>query len=123
MFRRGVQAGLTHAIIFDEAHRAARLKLIPQLAKECRKFGLALALASQEAKDFNPALFSAVGNYLILRVTETDARVLARMAGSSDQERRTADRLKGLERYTGLFFGEGRSRPKTVSLQDDTSCV
>jgi DNA phosphorothioation-dependent restriction protein DptH len=121
MFRRGVQAGLTHAIIFDEAHRAARLKLIPQLAKECRKFGLALALASQEAKDFNPALFSAVGNYLILRVTEMDARILARMAGSSDQERRIADRLKGLERYTGLFFGEGRSRPTTISLQDDST--
>ena len=123
MFRRGVQARLTHAIIFDEAHRAARLKLIPQLAKECRKFGLALALASQEAKDFNPALFSAVGNYLILRVAETDARILARMAGSSDQERRTADRLKGLERYTGLFFGEGRSRPTTVSLQESSATL
>ena len=58
-----------------------------------------------------------IGNYLILRVTETDARVLARMAGASDQERRTADRLKGLERYTGLFFGEGRNRPTTVLLQ------
>ena len=64
MFRRGVQTEITHAIVFDEAHRAARLKLIPQFAKECRKFGLSLTLASQEAKDFQPALFSAVGNYL-----------------------------------------------------------
>ena len=29
MFRRGVQSRLTHAVIFDEAHRAARLKLLP----------------------------------------------------------------------------------------------
>lgn len=56
---------MTHATIFDEAHRASRLKLIPQLAKECRKFGLALTLASRDAKDFSPALFSAVGSYLV----------------------------------------------------------
>jgi DNA helicase HerA-like ATPase len=116
MFRRGVQPRLTHAVIFDEAHRAARLKLIPQFGKECRKFGLALALASQEARDFDPSLFAAVGSYLVLRVTEADARTLARMTGSTLEERRTADRLKALERYTALFFGEGRPRPTTVHL-------
>jgi DNA polymerase III delta prime subunit len=116
MFRRGVQSRITHAIVFDEAHRAARLKLIPQFAKECRKFGLALALASQEAKDFNDSLFSAVGSYLVLRVTETDARTLARKAGSTVDEKRTADRLKALDKYTAIFFGEGRPRPIIVRL-------
>jgi DNA phosphorothioation-dependent restriction protein DptH len=116
MFRRGVQSRITHAVIFDEAHRAARLKLIPQFAKECRKFGLSLALASQEAKDFNESLFSAVGSYLVLRVTETDARTLARKAGSTHDEKRTADRLKALDKYTALFFGEGRPRPIGVRL-------
>jgi DNA helicase HerA-like ATPase len=116
MFRRGVQPRLTHAVIFDEAHRAARLKLIPQFGKECRKFGLALALASQEARDFDPSLFAAVGSYLVLRVTEADARTLARMTGSTLEERRTADRLKALDRYTALFFGEGRPRPISVHL-------
>jgi DNA phosphorothioation-dependent restriction protein DptH len=116
MFRRGVQSRITHAVIFDEAHRAARLKLIPQFAKECRKFGIALALASQEARDFNESLFSAVGSYLVLRVTETDARILARKDGSTLDEKRTADRLKALEKYTALFFGEGRPRPMVVRL-------
>jgi DNA phosphorothioation-dependent restriction protein DptH len=116
MFHRGVQSQLTHAVIFDEAHRAARLKLIPQFGKECRKFGLALALASQEAKDFDPSLFAAVGSYLVLRVTEADARTLARMTGSTLDERRNADRIKALERYTALFFGEGRNRPTTIHL-------
>ena len=118
MFRRGVQSRLTHAVIFDEAHRAARLKLIPQFGKECRKFGLALALASQEARDFDPSLFAAVGSYLVLRVTEADARTLARMTGSTLEERRTADRLKALERYTALFFGEGRPRPVSIRLSN-----
>jgi hypothetical protein len=116
MFRRGVQPRITHAVIFDEAHRAARLKLVPQFAKECRKFGLALVLASQEARDFNESLFSAVGSYLVLRVTETDARTLARKVGTTIDEKRTADRLKALEKYTAMFFGEGRPRPMVVRL-------
>src|SRR5262249_60815933 len=58
MFRRGIQQRITHAVVFDEAHRAARLTLIPTMAKECRKYGISLVLASQEARDFNISLFS-----------------------------------------------------------------
>jgi hypothetical protein len=116
MFRRGVQNRLTHAIVFDEAHRAAKLKLIPQFAKECRKYGLALALASQGAKDFSPALYEAVGSYLALRVTEADARALARNAASSGDQSRTTDRLKSLEPYNALFFSAAAGRPTSVRL-------
>ena len=91
MFRRGRQETITHAVIFDEAHRAHRLKLIPTMAKECRKYGLALILASQEARDFDSSLYSAIANYLIFRVTENDARALARNVAPSDLERRIAD--------------------------------
>src|SRR5262249_11967752 len=94
MFKRGVQTGLTHAILFDEAHSATRLKLIPTLAKECRKYGLSLVLASQEARDFDDSLFAAIGSYLILRVTDPDAKKLARMTVTSNIERQTIDRLK-----------------------------
>src|SRR5262249_13386639 len=34
MFRRGIRQRITHAVVFDEAHRAARLRLIPTMAKE-----------------------------------------------------------------------------------------
>ncbi len=78
MFRRGRQERITHAVIFDEAHRASRLKLIPTMAKECRKYGLCMIVASQEARDFGAALYSAIANYMVLRVTDQDARVLAR---------------------------------------------
>jgi hypothetical protein len=104
MFRRGVQQGMTHAIIFDEAHRAAKLKLIPRFAKECRKYGLALALASQGVRDFDGGLFEAVANYLVLRVTEADARTLARNTGPTADQQRTTDRLKALEPYHAMFF-------------------
>jgi DNA phosphorothioation-dependent restriction protein DptH len=118
IFRRGLQRGITHAIVFDEAHRAARLKLIPQFAKECRKFGLSLILASQEAKDFAPALFSAISTYLVLRVTEPDARTLARMTAATADEKRVADQMKTLPRYRAVFLAEGKLKPTTVALEE-----
>ena len=116
MFRRGVQEKLTHAIVFDEAHRASRLKLLPTMAKECRKYGIALILASQEARDFDPSLYSAIANYLVLRLTEQDAKTLSKNIAASDIQRQTADRLKLLDKYHALFFGEGKRKPTGVAL-------
>jgi hypothetical protein len=116
MFRRGIQDRITHAVVFDEAHRAARLRLIPTMAKECRKYGISLVLASQEAKDFNVSLFSAIANYLVLRLTETDAKALVRNVASSDQEPALMDKIKQMERFKALYFCEGRKKPSPVAL-------
>ena len=116
MFRRGVQDRITHAVIFDEAHRAAGLKLIPTMAKECRKYGISLVLASQEARDFNDSLFSAIANYLVLRLTETDAKALVRKVASSQRERSEIDKIKQMDRFKALYFCEGKSRPSAVDL-------
>jgi DNA phosphorothioation-dependent restriction protein DptH len=118
MFRRGLQDRITHAVVFDEAHRAARLQLIPTMAKECRKYGISLVLASQEAKDFHSSLFSAVANYLILRLTDADARALARNVTSSDQEKLFADRIKQLPRFRAFYCSESQKRPLSVSLKE-----
>jgi hypothetical protein len=116
MFRRGLQDHITHAVVFDEAHRAAGLRLIPIMAKECRKFGISLVLASQEAKDFNVSLFSAIANYLVLRLTEADAKVLVRNVASSQQERVLIDKIKQMGRFKALYFCEGKTRPSPVAL-------
>jgi DNA phosphorothioation-dependent restriction protein DptH len=116
MFRRGLQDHITHAVVFDEAHRAAGLKLIPTMAKECRKYGISLVVASQEAKDFNISLFSAIANYLVLRLTEVDAKVLVRNVASSQQERVLVDKIKQMDRFRALYFCEGKVRPSLVAL-------
>jgi DNA helicase HerA-like ATPase len=116
MFRRGIQERITHAVIFDEAHRAANLMLLPTMAKESRKYGISLIVASQEAKDFNVSLFSAIANYLVFRVTESDAKALVRNVASSTQERVLIDKLKQLDRFVALCFSEGKSRPALVRL-------
>jgi DNA helicase HerA-like ATPase len=86
------------------------------MAKECRKYGISLVLASQEAKDFNVSLFSAIANYLVLRLTEADAKALVRNVASSDQERALIDRIKQMDRFKALYFCEGRKKPALVSL-------
>ena len=116
MFRRGIQERITHALIFDEAHRAAGLKLIPTMAKECRKYGISLVLASQEARDFDASLFSAVANYLVLRLTEADAKALVRNVATARQERSLIDKIKQMARFRAFYFCEGKQRPSPVSL-------
>jgi DNA phosphorothioation-dependent restriction protein DptH len=118
MFNRGRASKLTHAIVFDEAHRAGKLKLLPTFAKECRKYGLALIVASQEAKDFDSGLYAATGSYLVLRVTDQDAKIMAKNAAASDQERVLANRLKTLPKYEALFFSESLRNPARVRLAD-----
>ena len=107
MFRRGINSRITHALVFDEAHRAAGLKLIPTMAKECRKFGISLVVASQEAKDFNVSLFSAIANYLVLRLTEVDAKALVRNVASSQQERASDRQDKADGQIQGSIFLRG----------------
>jgi len=116
MFRRGIQSRITHSIIFDEAHRAARLHLLPTMAKECRKYGISLVVASQEARDFNISLFSAIANYLVLRLNETDAKSLVRNVSSSDLERMLIDKIKQMDRFKAFYFSEGKKKPTLVAL-------
>lgn len=114
MFLRGPQTELRHVVVFDEAHRASRLKLLPTMAKECRKFGISLIVASQESKDFDSSLYAAIANYLVFRVGEADARVLAKNVVQQDSAA-MAGRLRQLAKYTGYFFCEGQ-RPTFVHL-------
>ena len=86
------------------------------MAKECRKYGVSLVLASQEARDFNVSLFSAIANYLVLRLTEADAKVLARNVASSDHERTMIDRIKQMDRFRAFYCCEGVKKPVPVKL-------
>ena len=119
MFIRGVQSRISHAIIFDEAHRAAKLKLIPTMAKECRKYCIAFVFASQEAKDFDASLFNAVANYLALRLNETDAKVMAKIMANTDHVNRFTDRIKQMPKYHAFFFGEGRNKAVLTQLKSE----
>ena len=118
MFRRGIRDRITHAVIMDEAHRAAKLTLIPTMAKECRKYGVSLVLASQEAKDFHVSVFSAIANYLVLRLNESDAKALVKNVASSTQQNSLLDKIKQMERFKAFYFSANRARPSHIDLPD-----
>ena len=61
-------------------------------------------------------LFSAIANYLALRLNEADAKTLVRNVASSDQERALVDKIKQMERFKALYFCERRKKPSLVSL-------
>ncbi|MFQ3573662.1 MAG: hypothetical protein SNJ53_03410 [Thermodesulfovibrionales bacterium] len=117
MFIRGVQKNITHAVVFDEAHRAAKLNLIPTMAKECRKFGVSFVIASQEIRDFDPSIYNAIANYLVLRLNENDARTIARTIAPSEQVNLYTNRVKQMQKYHAFFFGEGIQKVKLIKLR------
>ena len=86
------------------------------MAKECRKYGISLVLASQEARDFHVSVFSSIANYLVLRLTEADARALAKNVATSGQERALTDRIKQLERFKAFYCSEGQRQPVPVPV-------
>jgi DNA phosphorothioation-dependent restriction protein DptH len=116
MFQRGPQPRITHAVVFDEAHKAARLKLLASMAKECRKYGIAFVVASQEAKDFDESLVNAIANYLALRLNEADARLMAKSFAASDQVKQVTDRIKQMPKYQAMYYGEGLRAATRVRL-------
>lgn len=123
MFHRGTQSRITHSIIFDEAHRAARLALLPTMAKESRKYGISLVVASQEAKDFHSSLFSAIANYLVLKLTDADAKALVKNVASSHQEKILINKIKLMDKFKALYFCEGKKKPSQIALREPHSIL
>lgn len=104
MFIRGEKNNITHTIIFDEAHKASKLSLIGTMAKESRKYGISFIVASQESKDFDSSIYSAIGNHLILKVNEPDAKVLAKNLVPYNEVSNVKSKLITLEKFHGMLF-------------------
>ena len=62
------------------------------------------------------SLFSAIANYLVLRLTEADAKALVRNVATARQERTLIDRIKQMDRFRALYFCEGKHRASSVNL-------
>ncbi len=117
MFYQGLKQRLERLIIFDEAHRAAKLVLISKMVQEARKYGIGIVLASQQAVDFDDKLFNLIGTYLVLHLTDKDAKALVKNVFTSDKHGMLIDDVKSLEKYQGLFCAENR-KPQKLRLEN-----
>lgn len=91
-------------VVLDEAAPLRNQPLVEQLAKEARKFGIGLALATQEIRDVPPSLKSNASSAAVFRVM------------SLGEARQAAGLLPGIEAATlqtlaapgGAIFRDGR---------------
>jgi hypothetical protein len=103
MKRRGVQSRITHAIVIDEAHLLARLPFLELFAREARKYGICLILASQSTNDFSDELYSAIANCIALRSDVKDCKMIAqRISPSKKQVNAICDDLKELPKFFAI---------------------
>ena len=106
MFGRGETKQLRNAVVFDEAHRVARLSLIPKMMQECRKYGILFMLSSQRVEDFDQGVLDSARNHLYLCVNHPDARRLVTYLGTSSGTSELTQKLQNLPRYHALFRSE-----------------
>jgi len=84
-------------VLVDEAHNflgrhigtedyAAKLDAFEMLAKECRKYGLNICLASQRPRDITEGVLSQMGTLIVHRLTnDRDREVVERACGEIDR--------------------------------------
>lgn len=76
-----------------------------------------LRWARKERGDPETPAHVAIANYLVLRLTEPDARALVRNVARSDQERVWVDQIKQMERFRALYFSEINTGPARIALK------
>lgn len=115
LFRRGQAAKTETLLVLEEAHHylrptgtgeeiASSSLAYERLAKEGRKFGLALWLSTQRPSEISPTVLSQCSNWICFRLT-SDRDLDAIHAASEWADRRDVKRIAGLPRQNAIAFG------------------
>ena len=93
------------AVIVDEAHKMSASEAVLKLFREIRKFGVAMILSSQKAKDFHADIHANAGSGLFLKNSEiADRKYIAdQLKGSEKQKEEIINLLGSQKTFEGLF--------------------
>jgi hypothetical protein len=127
LFRRGQENKIPTMLVLEEAHHYLRpigsgedanqnSLAYERLAKEGRKFGLALWLSTQRPSEISPTVLSQCSNWVAFRLT-SEKDLAAIQAASEWADRREVKRIAGLARQTAVVFGGSISMPTMVRTQ------
>lgn len=127
LFRRGQGNNPATLLVLEEAHHY--LRPVPdgdsgasslayeRLAKEGRKFGLALWLSTQRPSEVSPTVLSQCNTWVSFRLTsEQDLRVISSACESADK--REVTRIAGLPRQHALVLGGTVALPTCIRAID-----
>jgi hypothetical protein len=84
-----------------------------RLAKEGRKFGLALWLSTQRPSEISPTVLAQCNNWISFRLT-SEKDLLAIQAASEWADRREVKRIAGLARQNAIAFGGSLQMPVLI---------
>lgn len=127
LFRRGQEHKIPTMLVLEEAHHYMRpigsgeeahenSLAYERLAKEGRKFGLALWLSTQRPSEISPTVLSQCNNWVSFRLT-SEKDLAAIQAASEWADRREVRRIAGLARQTAVVFGGSIAMPTMVRAQ------
>jgi hypothetical protein len=115
LFRRGQEQKIETLLVLEEAHHylrpmgsgeeaASNSLAYERLAKEGRKFGLALWLSTQRPSEISPTVLAQCNNWISFRLTsEKDLNAI--QSASEWADRREVKRIAGLARQNAIAFG------------------
>jgi len=115
LFRRGQKNKIPTMLVLEEAHHylrpmgageeaAANSLAYERLAKEGRKFGLALWLSTQRPSEISPTVLSQCNNWISFRLT-SEKDLTAVQSASEWADKREVKRIAGLARQNAIAFG------------------
>ncbi|QGZ62386.1 anti-phage-associated helicase HerA [Paraburkholderia acidisoli] len=121
LFRRGQHQAVPTLLVLEEAHHYMRpigsgeeanenSLAYERLAKEGRKFGLALWLSTQRPSEISPTVLSQCNNWVTFRLT-SEKDLAAVQSASEWADRREVRRIAGLARQTAIVFGGSIAMP------------
>lgn len=124
LFQRGQDKKIPTLLVLEEAHHYLRpvgdaesdtgsSLAYERLAKEGRKFGLALWLSTQRPSEISQTVLSQCGNWISFKLT-SEKDLAAVQAASEWADRKDVRRIAGLGRQSAIAFGESLRVP--VSL-------
>lgn len=128
LFRRGQEHAAPTLLVLEEAHHYMRpvgsgedadvnSLAYERLAKEGRKFGLALWLSTQRPSEISPTVLSQCNNWVTFRLT-SEKDLNAVQSASEWADRREVRRIAGLARQTAIVFGGSISMPTMLRAPD-----
>ncbi|MBR8361362.1 ATP-binding protein [Burkholderia vietnamiensis] len=128
LFRRGQHQAVPTLLVLEEAHHYMRpigsgeeanenSLAYERLAKEGRKFGLALWLSTQRPSEISPTVLSQCNNWVTFRLT-SEKDLAAVQSASEWADRREVRRIAGLARQTAIVFGGSIAMPTMLRAPD-----
>ncbi|MGH2499599.1 MAG: ATP-binding protein [Candidatus Limnocylindria bacterium] len=125
--RAQVRAGFPILLVLEEAHRyipaaqgetqSRSAAAFERIAKEGRKYGVGLVLASQRPSELSKTVLSQCGTLIVHRVSNTDDQEMVRAAAPS-AGREVLRQLPGLARQHAVLLGQAVSAPTYVRIRD-----